>query len=185
MRRIETDLPGVAIVEPRVFEDERGFFLESYHQGKFTDIGIVEVFVQDNHSASRRGTIRGLHYQLRHPQAKLCRVVEGAVLDVVVDIRRGSPTLGRWIAVELSAANHREIFVPRGFAHGFSVLSEQAQFLYKCSDLYHPEDEYGIRWDDPGLKIDWRVTDPVVSAKDRAYPTLAELPADRLPVYAT
>src|SRR5689334_6186684 len=132
MRRIETDLPGVFLIEPQVFEDSRGFFLESYHAEKFRALGIENTFVQDNHSKSIRGTLRGLHYQLNFPQAKLCRVVRGEVLDVAVDVRRGSPHCGKWTAAVLSATNKQQIFVPAGFAHGFLVLSEEAEFLYKC-----------------------------------------------------
>jgi dTDP-4-dehydrorhamnose 3,5-epimerase len=184
VKRIETALPGVFFIESDVFSDSRGFFLESYHAEKFANLGITATFVQDNHSRSRRGTVRGLHYQLRHPQAKLCRVIEGEVLDVAVDIRLGSPTFGRWISVNLSASNFRQMFVPAGFAHGFSVLSDTAQFLYKCSDFYRPEDEHGVSWNDPALQIDWQVADPVLSAKDQKYPALATTPREHLPRYS-
>jgi dTDP-4-dehydrorhamnose 3,5-epimerase len=185
MRFIETSIPGVVVVEPRVFEDSRGFFMETYHRQKFAEAGITCEFVQDNHSRSRRGTLRGLHYQLQQPQAKLCRVIEGEVLDVVLDIRRGSPTFGHWTAVVLSADNKREIFVPRGFAHGFVVLSETAEFLYKCDDFYLPGDEKGILWNDPELGIEWGIEDPILSEKDRVNPRLSEMPPDNLPLYST
>lgn len=183
MRCIETSIPGVVIIEPRVFEDPRGFFMETYHREKFAEAGIRCDFVQDNHSRSRRGTLRGLHYQLRQPQAKLCRVVRGEVLDVVVDIRRGSPTFGKWTTVVLSADNRREIFVPRGFAHGFAVLSDTADFVYKCDDFYLPGDEKGILWNDPELGIEWSIEAPILSEKDRVNPRLSELPAEDLPLY--
>lgn len=184
MRVIETELPGVVVIEPRVFEDPRGFFMETYHRTKLADLGVTAEFVQDNHSLSRRGTLRGLHYQLVQPQAKLCRVAQGEVLDVVVDIRRGSPAFGRVATVLLSAANRRQIFVPRGFAHGFVVLSETAEFLYKCDDYYRPGDEYGILWNDPDLAIDWGgLTDPILSEKDRVNPRLADAASETLPTY--
>lgn len=183
MRRIETDLPGVVIIEPKVLRDDRGFFIETYHQAKFAELGITAKFVQDNHSRSSRGTLRGLHYQLRHPQAKLCRVIEGEVLDVAVDIRRGSPSYGEWTSVVLSADNHRQIFVPEGFAHGFLTLSTTAQFLYKCSDFYRPDDERGVLWNDPDLGIEWGISDPLLSRKDRLNPRLAQAPPTELPEY--
>lgn len=183
MRRIDTPLPGVYVLEPRVFSDARGFFLETYNAREFANIGITSEFVQDNHSRSLCGTLRGLHYQLRHPQAKLCRVISGEVLDVAVDIRYGSPTFGQSYSVVLSAENKREIFIPRGFAHGFVVLSEYAEFLYKCDDFYHGEDDRGIAWDDPTLNIDWTVREPLLSDKDRRNPRLADLSPDFLPPY--
>lgn len=182
-QRFGTAIPGVIVIEPQVFRDARGFFLESYHQAQFTDLGVSDLFVQDNHSCSCRGTLRGLHYQLRHQQAKLCRVIRGEVLDVAVDIRRGSPTFGKWTSATLSAENMRQIYIPRGFAHGFAVLSGVAEFLYKCSDFYDPASEYGVHWSDPQLAIDWGITDPIVSAKDSGYPRLVELSPDLLPAY--
>ena len=182
-QRFDTAIPGVIVIEPQVFRDSRGFFLETYHQGKFAELGVAEVFVQDNHSCSRRGTLRGLHYQLRHPQAKLCRVIRGEVRDVAVDIRRGSPTFGKWTSAVLSAENMRQIYIPRGFAHGFVVVSEEAEFLYKCSDFYDPASENGLRWSDPQLAIDWGIAEPIVSAKDSRYPRLAEVSPEMLPVY--
>jgi len=183
MQVSRTELGGVWIVEPRVFSDARGFFFETYQEARFAELGISSRFVQDNHSRSTKGSLRGLHYQLRHPQAKLCRVVIGEVVDVVADIRLGSPTFGNWISVILSAENKREIFVPRGFAHGFAVLSDSAEFLYKCDDLYHPDDEYGVVWNDPDLKIDWTLEAPVLSSKDRSLPRLSQIDRAKLPVY--
>jgi dTDP-4-dehydrorhamnose 3,5-epimerase len=180
---VETQIPGVVLIRPQVHTDARGFFFESYHQGKLAECGIRESFVQDNHSRSSRHTLRGLHYQLKHPQAKLCRVVEGEVLDVAVDIRRGSPCFGRWVSAVLSAENKQQILIPRGFAHGFLVLSESAEFLYKCTDFYYPDDEHGVAWNDPELNIAWNSTDPILSAKDRAYPVLRAIAADFLPRY--
>ncbi len=186
IRKVETALPGVWVLEPAVFFDDRGFFLESYHEERFASLGITERFVQDNHSRSARGTLRGLHYQLRRPQAKLCRVVHGTVLDIAVDIRHGSPDFGRWVAVELSAENRRQLYVPAGFAHGFVVQSEAAEFLYKCSDFYCPEDERGIRWDDPELGIDWQLsTTPLLSRKDAGLPHLRETSVEDRPLYWT
>ena len=185
MEKLNTSLPGVWELQPKVFRDARGFFLETYHQQKFADLGIHDRFVQDNQSRSVKGTLRGLHYQLRHPQAKLCRVVEGEVLDVAVDIRIGSPAFGRWTSVLLSAERHNQVFIPQGFAHGFVVLSDSAQFLYKCSDFYDPESEYGIIWNDPGLAISWGVANPLVSEKDAKYSTLAAMPREFLPHYST
>ena len=142
---------------PQIFRDARGFFMETYHRAEFADLGITEIFVQDNHSRSAKGTLRGLHYQLHHPQAKLCRVVEGEALDVAVDIRLGSPTFGKWTSVLLSANSQNQIFIPAGFAHGFLALTDSVQFLYKCSDFYDPCDEHGILWNDPDLAISWGV----------------------------
>jgi dTDP-4-dehydrorhamnose 3,5-epimerase len=181
--RIETSLPGVVVVKPRLFRDPRGFFTETYHAAKFAELGISVTFVQDNHSRSEKGTLRGLHYQWRHPQAKLCRVVSGEVFDVAVDIRNGSPTFGKWTGVTLSAEEMNQIFIPAGFAHGFAVLSETAEFLYKCSDFYDPSGEAGIAWNDPDLKIDWRIAEPLLSAKDSRYPKLRDLPVQLLPSY--
>lgn len=179
----ETILPGVYIIEPKVFEDSRGFFLESYNKNKFTEVGINCDFVQDNHSKSVQGTLRGLHYQLKYPQAKLCRVTQGKVFDVAVDIRSGSPNFGKWVSVVLSAGNKKQIFVPRGFAHGFLVLSDTAEFQYKCDEFYHPEDEQGLLWNDPSLNINWEVAEPVLSTKDQRFPTLAAIPKGSLPSF--
>ena len=185
MQVIETDIAEVRLIRPQVHEDARGFFFESYHQAKLEKLGVREVFVQDNHSKSGRGTLRGLHYQLKHPQAKLCRVVQGEVLDVAVDIRVGSPHFGRWVSAILSAENKQQILVPPGFAHGFVVLSETAEFLYKCSDFYHPEDEHGVAWNDPDLAITWKLVNPLLSPKDRDNPPLRAIAAERLPHYAS
>ena len=182
MKFTETELPGVIVIEPDVHGDARGFLLETYHARKYADGGIGATFVQDNHSRSGRGTLRGLHLQLRFPQGKLVRVVEGEVFDVAVDVRRGSPHFGRHFAVILSATNFTQLYVPPGFAHGFLVTSEAAQFEYKCTDLYHPEDELSIAWDDSDLAIPWPISDPSVSAKDAEAPSLAEA-MERLPVY--
>jgi dTDP-4-dehydrorhamnose 3,5-epimerase len=177
---IETPIPGVLVVEPKVFGDERGFFLETFNAARFAEHGLPTAFVQDNHSRSARGVLRGLHYQRRSPQGKLVSVVRGEVFDVAVDIRKGSPTFGRWFGTHLREHEHRAVWVPPGFAHGFCVLSESADFLYKCTTLYDAADDRGIRWDDPALGIDWPLAEPVLSAKDRALPTLAEA-MDALP----
>ena len=184
MQKIDTSLSGVWELRPRVFRDDRGFFLETYKQKKFDELGIAASFVQDNHSCSTKGTLRGLHYQLNHPQGKLCRVVEGEALDVAVDIRVGSPTFGQWTSVLLSAKLHNQIYVPPGLAHGFVALSDTVQFLYKCSDSYDPADEYGVRWDDPDLGIRWGVSNPLLSEKDQKYPFLGEIPLEFLPTYS-
>jgi len=166
MRFLKTKLAGVRIVEPDVFHDGRGFFLETYRADKYRQGGIDAQFVQDNHSRSTKDTIRGLHAQRRHPQAKLVRALAGAIFDVVVDIQRDSPTYLQWIAVELSAANFRQIFVPVGYAHGICVISEFAEIEYKCTDYYDPEDELRIIWNDPSIGIEWPTTAPLLSAKD-------------------
>ena len=178
MNVIETAIPGVVIIEPRVFEDARGYFFESFNQREFEEkVGPI-CFVQDNESKSSYGVVRGLHFQKgEHAQSKLVRVVKGAVLDVAVDIRKGSPTFGKWVSVELTEDNHRQFFIPRGFAHGFSVLSEIAVSQYKCDNFYAPQSEGAIAWDDPDLNIDWRIpADKIIlSAKDSKHPLLREL----------
>jgi dTDP-4-dehydrorhamnose 3,5-epimerase len=175
-----TRLPEVRIIEPRVFGDARGFFLESWNQRVFDEaIGQSVHFVQDNHSRSAQGVLRGMHYQLAHPQGKLVRVVSGRVFDVAVDMRRDSPRLGQWTGVELSADNHRMLWIPPGFAHGFLVMSESADFLYKATAYYAPQDEHTLAWDDPGVAIDWPLEGgraPQVSAKDQAGARLADAP---------
>lgn len=184
MTRIETDIPGVCIIEPQVFEDERGFFCETYHARKFAEMGITDTFVQDNHSRSVGGTVRGLHYQIGQAQAKLCRVIVGEVLDVAVDLRRGSPTFGKWVSVLLSAQNRRQIYIPEGFAHGFAVMSDVAEFLYKCSDFYCHPAERGVAWNDPKIGVEWPLRDePILSAKDQRNPFLADVSPEDLPVY--
>lgn len=180
---VETRIPGVVLIRPLVHADARGFFFESYHQARLAESGIRDVFVQDNHSRSCHNTLRGLHYQLHHQQAKLCRVIQGEVLDVAVDIRLGSPHFGRWVSAALSAENKQQILIPRGFAHGFIVLSETAEFVYKCSDFYYPDDEHGVAWNDPDLSIAWNTIDPILSAKDRAYKRLRDVPPEFLPHY--
>jgi dTDP-4-dehydrorhamnose 3,5-epimerase len=184
MERIETSLPGVCELRPVVHHDARGSFLETYHLGKFADLGITETFLQDNHSISSHRTLRGLHYQLRYPQAKLCRVIEGEALDVAVDIRVGSPHFGKWTSVRLSAKEQNLIYVPIGFAHGFLALTETVQFLYKCSDYYAPSDEYGILWNDPALAIDWGAAGPALSKRDAKNPKLADIQPPFLPRYS-
>ena len=182
MKAIPTELPGVIIIEPRVFSDARGFFFESYHAPRYAEAGITVTFVQDNHSSSAKNTIRGLHYQLRRPQAKLMRVIRGSVLDVAVDIRRGSPTFGRWVGVELSAENKRQLFVPAGFGHGFCATSDVAELEYKCSDVYVADDQHGVLWSDPTIGIKWPVRAPILSDADRAYRPLM-VDRDDLPLY--
>ncbi len=176
-------IPDLLVIEPRVFQDDRGFFMETYQAERYAQNGVPERFVQDNLSRSSRRVLRGLHYQLERPQAKLVSVVEGEVFDVAADIRRGSPTFGKWVGVVLSGENHRQLYIPEGFAHGFQVLSEYALFAYKCTDFYHPPGERGIRWDCPRLAIEWPLADPILSDKDAAYPTLADAAEEDLPVY--
>lgn len=178
MKFIPTDIPGVIVIEAQVFRDERGFFLESFHRKKYAEAGIDASFAQDNHSKSIKGTLRGLHTQLRHPQGKLIRVIEGEIYDVAVDIRRGSPHFGQWVAVWLSADNFRQIYIPPGFAHGFCVTSEVAQVEYKCTDFYDPESEISVQWNDPDLKISWpleEIHSPILSKKDIAAKPLRQL----------
>jgi len=183
LQRVETSLPGVLEIRPKIFQDARGFFMETYQREKYADLGIRDAFVQDNHSRSVKHTLRGFHYQLRHPQAKLCRVVEGDVLDVALDVRAGSPTFGKWTSVILTAREQNQIYIPAGFAHGFVALTDTVQFLYKCSDFYAPGDEYGIIWNDPDLKVEWGVTKPLISEKDAAYSKLADVSRDLLPKF--
>jgi dTDP-4-dehydrorhamnose 3,5-epimerase len=179
-----TSVPGVLLFTPKVFGDARGFFLQTFQTQAYAAAGLDCVFVQDNLSRSCRGTVRGLHYQLRNPQAKLVSVLRGAVLDVAVDIRRGSPTFGRAVVAELSEGNRRQLFIPEGFAHGFRVLTDTADFFYKCTDFYAPGDEYGVLWNDPDLGIPWGdLADPIVSPKDWIQPRLAEVPPEHLPEY--
>jgi dTDP-4-dehydrorhamnose 3,5-epimerase len=183
LQKNELSIPGVWELRPKVFRDFRGFFMETYNQKEFAKLGITDSFVQDNHSGSAKGTIRGLHYQLEHAQAKLCRVVEGEVLDVAVDIRVGSPYFGKWASVVLSAKEQNQIYIPRGFAHGYLALSERVQFLYKCTDFYNPEDERGILWNDPQIGIAWNVANPIVSDKDSRLSTLSQTPKEFLSLY--
>ena len=181
MNIIPTDLDGVLIVEPDVYEDPRGFFMETYHRQRYQQFGIQPRFVQDNLSFSVKGTLRGLHYQKKHPQAKLVQVIKGEIFDVAVDIRPGSPSFGKWSGVYLSDINKHQILVPEGYAHGFCVCSESAHVWYKCSDFYRPEEEEGINWSDPDLKIDWPVNQPIISEKDQNFPCLRDQSPDRLP----
>ena len=175
MQVTATSLPEVLIIEPKVFGDERGFFFESFNRKLFADaVGLPADFVQDNHSRSAMGVLRGLHYQIHHPQGKLVRVVRGSVFDVAVDVRKSSPNFGRWVGIELSEKNHYQLWVPPGFAHGFLVLSESADFLYKTTDYWHSEHERCIRWNDPTIGIDWPMTaEPTLSAKDAQSKNLA------------
>ncbi len=184
MQRFETSLPGVWELRPTIFRDARGIFTETYHRARFAELGITDQFVQDNLSRSAKGTLRGLHYQLHHPQAKLCWVIEGQALDLAVDIRLGSPHFGKWTSMILSAETHNQIYIPRGFAHGFLALTDTVQLLYKCSDFYDPADEHGIAWNDPELNISWGVNNPLVSEKDSKLPNLADVPREFLPRYA-
>jgi dTDP-4-dehydrorhamnose 3,5-epimerase len=183
MRVVPTDLPEVLLVEPDVHRDARGFFLETYHADKYRACGICGPFVQDNRSRSVRDTIRGLHLQVRRPQAKLIQVVEGEIFDVAVDVRRGSPSFGRWVGVSLSAADFRQCYVPAGFAHGFAVTSPVAVIEYKCSEMYDPVGEIGIAWNDPAFGISWPVTRPILSGRDRGHLPVADL-LDSLPTYS-
>ena len=182
MRFVPTELPGVVLVEPDIHRDGRGFFLETYHAEKYRAGGIDGPFVQDNHSRSVAGTLRGLHLQVRRPQGKLVRAIEGEIFDVAVDVRRGSPTFARWVGVTISAGNFRQCYIPPGFAHGFAVLSPVAQVEYKCTDLYDPADELGVAWNDPAIAIAWPIGQPVLSERDRNHAPLASL-LDRLPVW--
>ncbi len=181
MQVVATELPEVLIVEPKLFGDQRGFFLETYQLGRYVESGIVRPFVQDNLSRSSYGVLRGLHLQNPVAQGKLVTVLRGRVLDVAVDVRIGSPTFGRHVAVELSEENRRQLWVPRGFAHGFVVLSETVDFFYKCDNAYSPKDEVSVRWDDPAIGINWGISDPSLSAKDAVAPLLADV--KNLPLY--
>lgn len=182
MRVIPADIPDVLLIEPDVFNDARGFFLETFHAERYAAHGMPGPFVQDNHSRSVQGTVRGLHLQLTHPQAKLIRVIVGEIFDVAVDVRVGSPTFGKWVGVRLSAESFRQYYIPPGFAHGFSVLSPVAEIEYKCTDIYDPAGQLGLLWNDPSLDIPWGVDTPVLSDRDRSNPTIGEA-LDRLPRY--
>lgn len=182
MKTIPTALPGVVIIEPRVFPDARGFLFESFHAERYAQAGISSSFVQDNHSSSVKDTIRGIHYQLRRPQGKLLRVIRGTVFDVAVDIRRGSPTFRQWVGVELSAENKRQLFIPAGYGHGFCVTSEVAELEYKCTDFYVPDDQHVVAWNDPTIGIEWPVGEPILSDSDRKGKPLA-LDRSDLPLF--
>lgn len=175
MRFVRADIPDVVFIEPDVLRDARGFFLETYHVEKYRAGGVAGPFVQDNHSRSVAGTLRGLHFQRRRPQGKLVRVIEGEIFDVAVDVRPGSPTFGRWVGMTLTADNFKQCYIPPGFAHGFCVVSPAAQVEYKCTELYDPTDEVGIAWNDPAIGITWPVAEPILSERDRHLPTLAEV----------
>lgn len=183
MRVVPTALPEVIVIEPDVHADARGFFLETYHVAKYRELGVSGPFLQDNYSRSTLGTIRGLHLQVERPQGKLIRVVSGEIFDVAVDVRRGSPTFGRWVGLTLTGDTNKQCYIPPGFAHGFSVLSEIADVEYKCTDVYDPAAEIGIAWNDPELAIPWGVEHPVLSDRDRAHPRLSQI-VHRLPEYA-
>jgi dTDP-4-dehydrorhamnose 3,5-epimerase len=187
MNIITTNLPGVIVIEPKVYVDKRGFFLETFREDVLLQAGINAHFVQDNHTRSSQGVLRGLHYQMTQTQGKLVRVATGSVFDVMVDVRSGSPTFGQWYGTELNEDNIKMIYVPPGFAHGFVVLSETADFIYKCTDYYHPESEQGIAWDDPDLNIDWSIAEIAekisLSDKDKQNVKLKDQPAEKLPAY--
>ena len=183
MKVIETSLPGCVVIEPAVFGDERGFFMETWNAERYRALGLPDKFVQSNVSSSSKGVLRGLHYQWPRPQGKLVSVLEGEVYDVAVDIRRGSPTFGRWEAVVLSAQNKRQFWIPEGFAHGFAVLSERALFSYLCTEVYLKEYDAGVRWNDADIGVDWPISAPQLSAKDEAAPFLAQIDPERLPLY--
>lgn len=179
----ETEIPGVIIIESDVHTDQRGFFRELYHRENYSAAGIDKEFVQDNHSHSVKGVLRGLHYQLKNPQGKLVTVLSGEIFDVAVDIRAGSPDFGKWTGLRLSHENKRQLYIPEGFAHGFCVLSDTADVFYKCTALYATGDEYGLIWSDEALNIDWPVSQPIVSDKDNAYSNLKNINTERLPTY--
>jgi dTDP-4-dehydrorhamnose 3,5-epimerase len=184
MKVVAGALPGVVLIEPRLFPDQRGYFLEAYQARRYAEHGLAMPFVQDNLSFSRRGVVRGLHYQLRQPQGKLVMALHGEILDAVVDIRPDSPTFKQWTLNTLSGSNHRQLYVPPGYAHGFLVLSDTATVLYKVTDFYQPGDEYGVLWNDPDLGIPWPQAEALLSAKDAALPRLGDIPAALLPTWA-
>ncbi len=181
----ETNLPGVLILEPKVFLDDRGYFLETWNSTRYEQVGIPGPFVQDNISFSKKGILRGLHFQYPQSQGKLIQVLSGEVLDVIVDIRSGSPTYSQWVGEILSESNHRQIYVPPGFAHGYCVTSETAIFSYKCTDFYNPATEHGIIWNDPDIGIEWPIAQPVLSPKDAVYPRLKDLRPENLPQFGS
>jgi dTDP-4-dehydrorhamnose 3,5-epimerase len=183
MNIIETDIPDILVAEPRVFTDDRGYFMETYRHEWLTNFGITHQFVQDNLSRSKKGVLRGLHYQIQNAQAKLVMVTQGEVLDIAADIRKGSPTYGHYVSMRLSAENRRIMYIPEGFAHGFLVLSDQADFLYKCSRYYTPTGERGLHWADPSLNIQWNADSPILSEKDKVLPFLTDIKPEDLPEY--
>lgn len=176
MQITKTEIPDILLLKPEVYQDDRGFFLETYREEHLESQDINVHFVQDNLSKSQKNTVRGLHYQIERPQDKLLMVMQGTIVDVAVDLRRDSPTFGEYVATELSAENKHQMFIPKGFAHGFSVLSDYALVYYKCSDYYYPEGERGLLWNDPDLDIDWKVENPIISEKDQNQPTIKEIP---------
>ena len=180
---MKTYLPGIIVIEPEVHSDPRGHFLEMYHEKRYHEMGMTTAFVQDNLSHSIKGVLRGLHYQLNHPQGKLVSVIKGTIFDVAVDIRFRSPTFGQWMGIELSAENQKQLYIPPDFAHGFYVLSEEAIFHYKCTDYYYPQDEYGILWNDKEMNIQWpNIKNPLLSSKDQQFPLLNTIPPNNLPL---
>ncbi|SFR14180.1 dTDP-4-dehydrorhamnose 3,5-epimerase [Desulfoscipio geothermicus] len=185
MNVLETKLPGVLIIEPDVFGDARGYFMETWQQARYAQAGLPGNFVQDNLSFSTRGVLRGLHFQNPNAQGKLVFVLQGEVFDVAVDIRAGSPTFGQWVGVTLSSENKRQLYIPEGFAHGFCVTSETALFAYKCTDIYNPAAEGGIIWNDPDIGIDWPIDNPILSEKDRGYQQLKDIPGEKLPQFGS
>lgn len=185
MNVLTTSITGLLIIEPKVFGDHRGYFTETYHESRYRQAGVRCAFVQDNLSYSVKNTLRGLHFQIHRPQAKLVQVLSGEVFDVAVDLRRDSASFGQWEGIHLSSENMRQLFIPEGFAHGFCVLSETALFCYKCSDFYAPQDEGGVCWSDPDIGITWPVNAPIISEKDQRFPRLKDLSPDRLPQSGT
>jgi dTDP-4-dehydrorhamnose 3,5-epimerase len=180
----ETNIPGVLIFKPKVFGDSRGWFMESWQSERYAELGIPQHFSQDNQAFSERGVLRGLHFQNPYGQGKLVQVIQGEVFDVAVDVRRDSPWFGQWVGVHLTGENHQQLYIPVGFAHGYLVLSENAIFSYKCSDYYHPESQFSIRWSDPKIAIDWPFgLNPLLAEKDRDAPLLSEIAVEHLPVY--
>jgi dTDP-4-dehydrorhamnose 3,5-epimerase len=182
MELLPTTLPGVLLIQPKIHRDERGFFIETFHAPRYAAAGVEAEFIQDNQSSSVQRTLRGLHAQIRRPQAKLVRCIEGEILDVAVDVRKGSPMFGRWFAAILNADNCRQMYIPTGFVHGFAVLSDRAQVEYKCSDVYVPDDQLTVLWNDPKIGVDWGIEDPILSPKDKVARPLSEV-MDQLPEY--
>lgn len=178
-----SEISEIKIITPQIYEDERGYFFESYNANDFKKLGLPTKFLQDNQSYSKKGTLRGLHYQLKYQQGKLVRVIKGKVFDVAVDIRQGSPTFGKYVGVHLSDENNKIMYIPEGFAHGYVVLSETVIFQYKCTEIYHPEDEYGLLWDDKDLNIQWPVINPILSNRDKSLPTLQSVNKEYLPIF--
>jgi len=179
----DTNIPGVKIITPEVIADDRGYFFETFNITDFKKLKLPSKFVQDNQALSKKGTLRGFHYQLKYPQGKLVRIIKGKVLDVAIDVRYGSPTYGKYVSVELSDENYRMMYIPEGLAHGYLVLSDEAIFQYKCTDVYHSEDEYGVLWNDGRIEVNWPINDPVLSDRDRDLPMLESIPIKYLPKF--